>query len=90
MAFKVRSGLIGSSKEYRICKEGRAVINKINTGTTVQVISILCSWSRSRSVNLYKVINTIAALTRAVIRVKTHIVKSWKKISCSIEGEVLS
>ena len=59
-------------------------------GITVQIISIVCPSKRNRLVIELK--NNVAIIypTKVVIKIKTIIAWSWKKINCSIRGEALS
>lgn len=63
---------------------------KIIAGTIVQIISIVCPCKRNRFEKELKNNIIIKYITRIVIKIKINIEWSWKKINCSIKGEVLS
>lgn len=82
--------LKGSSKIYKACNEGKAIIIKIKIGKTVQKISVVCSCNICKSLIFIIEINNIFRITKIVIADKITIVKSWNLISWYIEGEALS
>lgn len=61
---------------------------KIIIGEIVQIISIKCPWSKNRLVILLKSNIIIENKIIKVIKIKIIIVKSWKKIINSEEGEL--
>lgn len=77
-----------SSEIYKIFKEGIAMNIKIIIGEIVQIISIKCPWSKNRLVILLKSKKIIENKIIEVIKIKIIIVKSWKKIINSEEGEL--
>lgn len=77
-----------SSVIYKIFKEGIAMNIKIIIGEIVQIISIKCPWSKNRLVILLKIRKVIDNKIIKVIKIKIIIVKSWKKIISSEEGEL--
>lgn len=72
-----------SSVKYKILIEGIAMKIKINIGVMVQINSIVCPWSKNRSINLLFIILNIINLIINVIKIRIIIVKSWKKIIIS-------
>jgi hypothetical protein len=54
------------------------------------MISMVCPFSKNRLVNELKNNITIKYDTRIVIKIKIKSEWSWKKINCSIKGDVLS
>lgn len=77
-----------SSEIYKIFREGMAMNIKIIIGEIVQIISIKCPWSKNRLVILLKNKKIIENKIIKVIKIKIIIVKSWKKIINSEEGEL--
>lgn len=77
-----------SSVKYKIFKEGIAIKIKINIGRIVQINSIKCLSNRNRLVKLLKINDLIIKKIRIVIKIKIIMVKSWKKIIISYEGEL--
>lgn len=73
---------------YKIFREGIAINIKIIIGEIVQIISIEWSWSKNRLINLLKNRKIIENKIMNVIKIKIIIVKSWKKIINSEEGEL--
>lgn len=65
-----------------------AINMRIIIGDTVQIISIRCPWSKNRLVNLLKSKKIIENKIRDVMKIRIIIVKSWKKIISSDEGEL--
>lgn len=61
---------------------------RIIIGDTVQIISIRCPWSKNRLVILLKNKKIIENKIIKVIKIRIIIVKSWKKIINSEEGEL--
>ena len=63
---------------------------KIIAGKAVQISSMV--WFS----NIYRLINELVRMeaiiypTKVIIMIKTTIIWSWKKMSCSIRGEALS
>ena len=57
-------------------------------GRIVQINSIRCLSNRYRLVILLKINDLIIKKIRIVIKIKIIIVKSWKKIIISYEGEL--
>lgn len=77
-----------SSVIYKIFNEGIAINIKIIIGEIVQIISIKWPWRRNRLVILLKDNEIIENKIINVIKIKIIIVKSWKKIINSEEGEL--
>lgn len=77
-----------SSVKYKIFNEGIAIKIKINIGRIVQINSIEWLSKRYRLVKLLKINDLIIKKIRIVIKIKIIIVKSWKKIIISYEGEL--
>lgn len=63
---------------------------KVIAGKIVQIISINCPSRSNRLLNLLKKREDIIYLTNIVIINKINIVWSWKKINCSIKGDIPS
>lgn len=76
MALIVRLGEKGSSIKYKTFKEGTAIINRIKTGATVQIISIIWFCNKKRSETLYRNIKDILTPTSVVIIKIITMVKS--------------
>lgn len=72
-----------SSVRYKILMDGIAIKIKINIGVIVQINSIVCPWSKNRSINLLLISLNIIKEIIKVIKIKIIIVKSWKKIIIS-------
>jgi hypothetical protein len=66
------AGLLISSNKYKIRKDGRAINIKTMAGKIVQIISIVCPWSRNRLVNLLKNNMNIKYPTKIVIIIKIN------------------
>lgn len=73
---------------YRIFNDGIAINIKIIIGEIVQIISIRWPWSKNRLVILLKNNKIIENKIINVIKIRMIIVKSWKKIINSEEGEL--
>lgn len=77
-----------SSVIYRIFSEGIAINVKIIIGEIVQIISIKWPWSKNRLIILLKNKKIIENKIIKVIKIRIIIVKSWKKIINSDDGEL--
>lgn len=86
----VISGLLISSIRYRIRSLGSAINTSVIAGRIVHTSSIVCPSSKYRLISLFVSKEDIMYPTRIVIIIKIINVWSWKKINCSINGELAS
>lgn len=82
--------MLTSSIRYKRCNDGRAIKINVTAGKAVQMNSIVCPSSKLRLINLLEVNLIIMYETRTVIINKIISAWSWKKINCSIKGELAS
>lgn len=85
----VKIGHLISSIKYNKCNEGIAIKIKIIGGVAVQINSIIWFSEILILINLLFIINNIIYVIVDIIIMIIKIVWSWKKISCSINGEFL-
>lgn len=90
IALTVNIGLLISSIRYNKWRDGRAINIKITAGSDVQMNSTICSSKSNRLIIELFIIVNIIYITVVVIIIKIIIVWSWKKINCSIIGELAS
>lgn len=86
----VNSGLFTSSNKYNKRKEGRAIKINVIAGSNVQINSINCPSNNKRLIILFKNKVLIIYPTITVIIMRITKVWSWKKISCSMRGDIAS
>jgi hypothetical protein len=79
-----------SSSIYSKIREGMAIWIKITAGIIVQIHSIICLSKSVLLIWLLTSIPTIIILTKVIIKTRTRLIKSPKKISSSIMGELAS
>lgn len=90
MVLIVIKGLLISSIKYKSRKEGKAIKIRVIAGIIVQITSIIWPSRSNRLLSLLKKRDNIIYLTNIVIINKINIVWSWKKINCSIKGDIPS
>lgn len=78
-----------SSIKYSKCNEGNAIKIKIIGGSVVQINSINWFSEILILINLFLIIKIIIYEIINIIIIIIKIVWSWKKINCSINGELL-
>lgn len=82
-------GVFISSIKYNKCREGIAIKIKIIGGMIVQINSINWFSEILMLINLLLIININMYEIKKIIIIIINIVWSWKKINCSIKGELL-
>jgi len=81
---------IDSSSIYKSSREGMAIWIRITAGTIVQIHSIICLSNKFLLINELNIILNIIYPTNLIIKTKIILIKSCKKISSSIIGELAS
>jgi len=85
----VKIGDLVSSIKYRRWSDGIAIKIKIKGGVIVQMSSIIWFSRILILINLLLIMKIIIYVIKNMIIEIIKIVWSWKKISCSIKGELL-
>ena len=67
-----------------------AIWIKMIAGIIVQILSIICLSNKFILIYLLNIINTIIYPTNEIMKIKIKLIKSCKKISSSIIGELAS
>ena len=88
--FKVTKGEDTLSIKYNKPMEGKQINKRINVGATVQNSSRDWDSSIIRLIFLLTTVLIILNPTIVIIKIKTVIAWLWKKINCSIKGELAS